>query len=251
LPIKENNNKKRRIKMANPKECPALWAKLIDLPLDHLEGEARPAFGFISRLRSERGWDYGKTVRVVAEYRRFLYLAALGPVCPSDDVDAAWHLHLTYTRAYWAGLCEATLGRPLDHTPSGSGGDTERFKSLYEDTLNRYRKSFGEEPPRDLWPPVTKRFAPVPTRAPLKAPSWIAPLGIVLVAAWFIGLHRVIGGIGLIMLLGMLFIGSASAAHRKHKNDHGLDLSFDVGGWGDTGGDAGGDGGGCGGGGCG
>ncbi len=238
--------------MAHPKERPDLWAKLIDLPLDHLEGEARPEFGFISRLRKERGWDYGKTVRVVAEYRRFLYLAALGPVCPSAEVDAAWHLHLTYTRAYWIGLCGGVLGRPLDHTPASSSDDTERFRSLYEDTLKRYHSSFGEEPPRDLWPLMKKRFVPVPIRAPSGPPPWIAPLGIVLAAAWFIGLHKVIGLLGLVLLLSLLFIGSAIAARRKHKNDHGLDLSFDTGGWGDTGGDGGdgggGDGGGCGGG---
>ncbi len=41
------------------------------------------------------------------EYRRFAFLAATAghPVTPSDAVDQAWHLHLTYSRDYWDRFC--------------------------------------------------------------------------------------------------------------------------------------------------
>ncbi|MDB5804909.1 MAG: hypothetical protein JWN73_2231 [Betaproteobacteria bacterium] len=133
---------------------PALWAKLVALPLDRLAGEPAPEFDFVKRLMREEGWDYATAIRVSAEYRRFLLLAALGPVSPSPRIDAAWHLHLTYTRAYNIGLCERTLGHTLDHAPSGSAGETAHYESVYEDTLNRYLALFEEEPPADIWPPV-------------------------------------------------------------------------------------------------
>jgi len=143
--------------MALPNWEPALWAKLVELPLDRLAGEPAPEFGFVKRLMREEGWDYASAIRVAAEYRRFLLLAALGPVSPSPKVDAAWHLHLTYTRAYNIGLCQHTLGHPLDHTPSNGPGETARHASAYKDTLNRYLAVFEEEPPADIWPPAKPR----------------------------------------------------------------------------------------------
>jgi hypothetical protein len=140
--------------MALPNRETALWAKLVELQLDRLAGEPAPEFGFVKRLMREEGWDYATAIRVAAEYRRFLLLAALGPVSPSPRVDAAWHLHLTYTRAYNIGLCERTLGHALDHTPSGGPGETAHYESVYEDTLNRYHTVFEEEPPADIWPPA-------------------------------------------------------------------------------------------------
>ena len=65
------------------------------------------------------------TDRVIEEYRKFLYLLASAghPVTPSDQVDQAWHLHLTYTRSYWEDLCEKTIGKPLHHGPTKGGAE--------------------------------------------------------------------------------------------------------------------------------
>ncbi len=65
-------------------------------------GPADAALPFTTRLGRENGWSPAAAERVVAEYRRFCFLAiAAGhPVTPSDAVDQAWHLHLTYTRDY-------------------------------------------------------------------------------------------------------------------------------------------------------
>ncbi|HEX4329248.1 MAG TPA: hypothetical protein VH105_20820, partial [Burkholderiales bacterium] len=133
---------------------PELWMKLVELPLDRLAEEPAPETGFARRLMREEKWTYAQAIRVCAEYRRFLLLSQLGPVSPPAMVDAAWHLHLTYTRAYNVGLCQRTLCRVLDHTPSGSARESAHYTAVYEETLSRYREVFGEEPPADIWPPV-------------------------------------------------------------------------------------------------
>lgn len=117
---------------------------------------------FVDRLARENGWDAAYAMRVLTEYRRFIVLAAttLHPVTPSDEVDQAWHLHLTYTRSYWDDLCGELLGRPLHHGPN-TGGDAEarRYRWQYAATLEAYRAAFSEPAPADIWPPVDRRFA--------------------------------------------------------------------------------------------
>jgi hypothetical protein len=59
------------------------------------------------RLMRENGWAGTFADPVVDEYGRLLYLTQVadGPMTPSEAVDRAWHLHLTYTRSYWNDLC--------------------------------------------------------------------------------------------------------------------------------------------------
>ncbi|MEL6984422.1 MAG: hypothetical protein AAFO29_18495, partial [Actinomycetota bacterium] len=100
--------------------------------------------------------------RVVAEYRRFLFLAASAghPVTPSEEVDQAWHLHLVYTRSYWDELCGEVLGFPLHHGPTvGGPAEGAKFTDWYQRTLDSYRRLFGTEPPADIWPAPDARFA--------------------------------------------------------------------------------------------
>lgn len=119
------------------------------------------ALSFTKRLARENGWSRGHAEAVMHEYRRFLYLAATGTgeVTPSDQVDQAWHLHLAYTRHYWEELCARIIGRPLHHGPTAGGASEGRkYRALYAETLQRYRDTFGEEPPSDIWPPSDIRF---------------------------------------------------------------------------------------------
>jgi LPXTG-motif cell wall-anchored protein len=128
-----------------------LWLALAAMRIEP-EGAA---LSFEARLAREEGWTAKKTVRVMREYRRFLYLAAAGnrPVTPSDAVDAAWHLHLTYTRHYWGELCGRILGRALHHEPTEGGvAEAAHFRGQYRATLEAYRAAFGEAPPADIWP---------------------------------------------------------------------------------------------------
>src|SRR5438067_1369857 len=105
--------------------------------------------GFETRLAGDNGWTLGHARAVVAEYRRFLVLAQLAkdPVSPSQDVDQAWHLHLTRT-AHYAAFCEALFGRFLHHEPGrADGGDAQRHRQMYEYTRKVYRRGFGAAPP--------------------------------------------------------------------------------------------------------
>lgn len=134
-------------------------------------------FPFSARLAREHGWTRAFTGRVVEEYRRFLYLAMTAghPVTPSVAVDEAWHLHLTYTRSYWDGLCGRVLGRPLHHDPTkGGAAEGTKFVDWYARTLESYRAAFGHEPPRDVWPATGERFAvEARIRQVSKATHWI------------------------------------------------------------------------------
>jgi uncharacterized protein (TIGR04222 family) len=140
-------------------------------------GEA--ALPFAARLVRENGWSRSFADRAIREYKRYVFLAMNSdtPVCPSEAVDAVWHLHLTYTRSYWKRFCGEVLGRPLHHDPT-KGGPAEATKHLamYERTLARYREVFGEEPPADLWPPAAVRFGDdLRHRVVNTAQNWVVP----------------------------------------------------------------------------
>lgn len=120
---------------------------------------------FEKRLARENGWSLSFSVRVLEEYRRFLYLCmeAGHPCTPSEEVDQAWHLHMVYTRSYWEDLCERELGKPLHHGPTEGGAEeSAKFNDWYTRTLITYQEVFGETPPRDIWPPPAVRFATLP-----------------------------------------------------------------------------------------
>jgi hypothetical protein len=108
---------------------------------------------FTKRLARENLWEVEFASRVHDEYLRFVILAGVAghPVTPSEAVDEAWHLHLTYTRSYWDDMCGGILGSPLHHDPTGGTvDDQKKYVNWYEDTLSSYRKIFAEVPPADI-----------------------------------------------------------------------------------------------------
>jgi hypothetical protein len=138
-----------------------LYDKLVQWHPD----DPRSAFPFSKRLARENGWTTAHARRVIEEYKRFVFLArhASHAVTPSDAVDQAWHLHLTYTRSYWEDLCENILGRRLHHTPTRGGRwESEKYAGLYGRTSQAYRDFFGKAPPADIWPAPGERFEPAP-----------------------------------------------------------------------------------------
>lgn len=135
----------------------ALWERLTAFRLD-IPGVATT---FSERLARENGWSAVYTARVLAEYRKFLYLACCAghEVTPSDAVDQAWHLHLTFTQSYWEDLCRDTLERPIHHGPTRGGiAEARRFEHAYQRTLGSYAARFGA-PPADVWPDPDVHFA--------------------------------------------------------------------------------------------
>jgi uncharacterized protein (TIGR04222 family) len=153
----------------------ALFAAIQSFPID----DGDPSLSFEARLARDHGWSRAYAHRVVAEYRRYLFLAATAgeSVCPSEDVDAAWHLHLTYTRSYWARLCGGVIGRPLHHDPTRGGpAEADKHRRMYERTLRAYREVVGEEPPADVWPGPDVRFgADLSHRVVNTARNWVIP----------------------------------------------------------------------------
>lgn len=120
------------------------------------------AFSFAHRLARENGWTLRFAKRALDEYRKFVFLAmeAGHPVTPSDEVDQAWHLHLTYSDAY--ARLNALLPRPLLHNPTKGGqAEDDKFEDWYAKTKESYRRYFGE-PPEDLWPNSETRFGRAP-----------------------------------------------------------------------------------------
>lgn len=120
------------------------------------------ALTFTQRLAKENNWDIEFAKRVVTEYKRYVFLCAISPeqISPSEEVDQAWHMHMTYTESYWTDLCARVLGKPLHHHPTRGGPEErEKFFALYENTLTFYREKFNEDPPPDIWPPAEQRFS--------------------------------------------------------------------------------------------
>ncbi len=161
--------------MAMTDEQRDLLTRVEGVPLDQ-PGVSLP---FSARLARENGWSPAYATRVVAEYRRFVFLAAAAghPVTPSEEVDQAWHLHLVYTRSYWDELCGQVLGFPLHHGPTvGGPAEGAKFTDWYQRTLESYERLFGAEPPSDIWPPPRQRFANAERfRRVNTAEHWVVP----------------------------------------------------------------------------
>ncbi len=134
-----------------------VWEKLSRYTI----GPDNADLSFAERLARENGWRLVQAERVIEEYRRFCFLAMVAdhPVTPSDAVDQAWHLHLTYTRDYWERFCPDVLGRPLHHGPTAGGAaEHRRYFEQYAATLRSYERGFGAPPPADLWPSAKRRL---------------------------------------------------------------------------------------------
>ena|ERR1039457_779675 len=102
-----------------------------------------------------KGYDMDDLDLLETEYRKFLALRLAYPemdVVPCKIVDEMWHQHILDTAAYRQD-CEAIFGRFLDHFPYfGMRGeeDARALNDAYFETIERYRKAFGE-PPADTW----------------------------------------------------------------------------------------------------
>lgn len=110
---------------------------------------------YSQRLAETEGWSRLYTLTVIEEYKRFAYLAVFAghPVTPSESIDAAWHLHLQYSKEYWTVFCGEVLRAPLHHAPGiGAPDEDDAYAQHYAQTLESYRRTFGEEPPADVWP---------------------------------------------------------------------------------------------------
>ena len=144
-----------------------------------IDGDGTPILSFAARLAREHGWSRDYAERVIREYKRYVFLAmTVGKsVCPSEEVDAAWHLHLTYTRSYWKRFCTETLGQPLHHEPTQGGpAENDKHFAMYNATLAAYREAFGESALSDIWPSAEVRFGEdLRQRTVNTSRNWVIP----------------------------------------------------------------------------
>jgi hypothetical protein len=134
-----------------------LWSSLSNYRFDDPTSQSP----FSRRLQNENlGWTRKYTLRVLEEYKKFIFLGChhRTTVSPSEDVDQAWHLHMIYTRDYWEDFCKNVLEKNFHHGPSRGKNDDEKYERVYQQTLDLYKETFGYDPPSDIWPPVEKRF---------------------------------------------------------------------------------------------
>lgn len=126
--------------MQNPK----IWSEISN-------HELPPQFAEKLAQDMDRSPEY--IARLVQEYLRFVYLTQVSTteMTPSDSVDRAWHMHLTFTRDYWE-ILKPKLRRPLHHEPCESPSAMPRYLQQYQDTRVLYAQEFGAPPPAEFWP---------------------------------------------------------------------------------------------------
>ncbi|MEM9779844.1 MAG: hypothetical protein AAF813_07990 [Pseudomonadota bacterium] len=196
-------------------------------------------YTFSDKLATSNGWSKKTTAKVIAEYRKFLYLATISDkkVTPSQKVDAAWHLHLTYTHNYWEALCAGVLGGALHHEPATGPAEAPRFAAQYTHTHLLYRREFEEAPPRSIWA--------APPRDPSstsRAMGWLLKAGLFGGAAYALLIY-VLGVEGPLALGIAAAFGGIASLMRSSATAQEKGFSYGIA-FGDGGGD--GDGGGCG-----
>jgi hypothetical protein len=138
-----------------------LWQRLAAYEI----GPPDASLTFAARLARENRWSVAHAERVIDEYKRFCWLAVMAghEVTPSDAVDQAWHLHLTYSRDYWERFCPDVLGVPLHHGPTAGGtAERSRYYDQYARTMQSYEEHFGGPPPVNVWAPAARRFGADP-----------------------------------------------------------------------------------------
>ena len=194
----------------------ALWQRIKAHPIDDPDAE----LPFSARLARENGWSRDFALAVIHEYRRFCYLAMVAghEVTPSDEVDQAWHLHMTYTRDYW-GPFKKALGKPLHHGPTRGGKcDNARFHGNYEATLWTYEMEFDCEPPKAMWPRADIRFGRAPTYLRISSADY-----------WMLPKRQVLAGVAVVT--SILFVWQAFVSQALASTDNQTIFPTTFGGW--------------------
>ena len=91
------------------------------------------------------------------EFKRYMALVASNPgtiygMC--GPIDNLWHTFLTFTLQYQE-FSQVTAQRFIHHFPNeheGDKGDSKERKQHYELFSRDYIETYGEEPPKHLWP---------------------------------------------------------------------------------------------------
>jgi hypothetical protein len=136
-----------------PLSNPGLWARMLayDFPLAPVDSPQKGARTLYAALCAASGLDRTRCARVLEEYRRFIYLVAVGAevLAPSPLIDFVWHIHLGYRSAYVDDFCGRIIGRPIRHN---EGRPKAQDDPAYHRTLQVYQQEFGQKPDLRMWP---------------------------------------------------------------------------------------------------
>lgn len=88
---------------------------------------------FTERLMKENLWSKEFTLRVIEEYKKFVYLSRIQNVAPSYEIDQVWHTHLLFTKDYKK-MCDEVLGVILHHNPTEKKEIRTIGKDRYQET---------------------------------------------------------------------------------------------------------------------
>jgi len=124
-----------------------LWLKL---NLMGMQG-AQSFAPMLQMIEKQMGWNADMAIRVIEEYRKFLFLAmrAGHQVIPPGAINDVWMLHLQNAQNYWE-----TLGQMITERPAAGGYDPKAFAAMadpWKQTLESYERIFGSKPPADIW----------------------------------------------------------------------------------------------------
>ncbi len=99
-------------------------------------------------VEAETGWPEEKVGEVMAEYRKFLFLAlrAGHAVLPPPMINRVWTLHVDNAVNYWEALGELITERPV-----ASVGGVPEETGAFERTLASYHRIFEREAPAEIW----------------------------------------------------------------------------------------------------
>ncbi|TAF32145.1 MAG: hypothetical protein EAZ57_09905 [Cytophagales bacterium] len=129
--------------------------------------------GFADRLCKEQNWTADFTNLCLQEYLKFMCLASIKPsAVPSKAIDEVWHLHLIYTKSYWADFLPNYTGKTIHHEPEEPNQTPKTGgRNAYQETLDSYQALFGAYP-KAIWH-YKKPIATKDTSAPVPQKSFI------------------------------------------------------------------------------
>lgn len=186
---------------------PDLWNNIHNCPIENLGG----VLTFDQRLTRENDWSIDFAHVTIEECKKFTYFAIVSghPVTPSDEVDQAWHLHLTYSEHYWDEFCPNILGYKLHHGPTKGGTvEDDKFEKWYLRTKAVYEIEFGAWPSEKFWPLLDIRFNVSPHSKRINESDY-----------WIIPKLKIAGKFKFGLLVLLMFAGLGDMAWAQEFND--------------------------------